>query len=45
MSAMLMDMSEAGNFENLAAFGFLLLRATMVIGAGARALPGRDFML
>jgi iron(III) transport system permease protein len=45
MSVMLMDMSEEGNFESLAALGFLLLLATMVIVGGATALLGRDFML
>ncbi len=45
MSVMLMDMSEEGNFENLAALGFLLLLATMVIVGAATALLGRDFML
>ena len=45
MSVMLMDMSEEGNFESLAALGFLLLLATLVIVGGASALLGRDFML
>lgn len=45
MSVMLMDMSEEGNFESLAALGFLLLLATMIIVGGATALLGRDFML
>lgn len=45
MSVMLMDMSEEGNFEALAALGFLLLVATIVIVASATALLGRDFML
>ena len=45
MSVMLMDMSEEGNFENLAALGFLLLAATLVIVGLASALLGRDFML
>ncbi len=31
MSVMLMDMSEEGNFENLAALGFLLLASTLII--------------
>jgi iron(III) transport system permease protein len=45
MSVMLMDMSEEGNFEHLAALGFMLLVATLVIVGGATALLGRDFML
>jgi iron(III) transport system permease protein len=45
MSVMLMDMSEEGNFENLAALGFLLLASTLLIVALASALLGRDFML
>ncbi|HLY88353.1 MAG TPA: iron ABC transporter permease [Acetobacteraceae bacterium] len=45
MSVMLMDMSEEGNFENLAALGFLLLASTLVIVALASILLGRDFML
>ena len=45
MSVMLMDMSEEGNFEHLAALGFLLLIATLVIVGIASALLGRDFML
>ena len=45
MSVMLMDMSEEGNFEHLAALGFLLLAATLVIVGFASALLGRDFML
>ena len=45
MSVMLMDMSEEGNFEQLAALGFLLLAATLVIVGLASALLGRDFML
>ena len=45
MSVMLMDMSEEGNFEHLAALGFLLLAATLVIVGLASMLLGRDFML
>ncbi|HEY1412482.1 MAG TPA: ABC transporter permease subunit, partial [Rhodopila sp.] len=45
MSVMLMDMSEEGNFENLAALGFLLLASSLVIVGIATALLGRDFML
>jgi len=45
MSVMLFDMSEEGNFEYLAALGFLLLAASIVlVGLGYRLL-GRDFML
>jgi len=45
MSVMLMDMSEEGNFESLAALGFLLLASTLVIVGLASSLLGRDFML
>jgi iron(III) transport system permease protein len=45
MSVMLMDMSEEGNFESLAALGFLLLASTLIIVGLATALLGRDFML
>ena len=45
MSVMLMDMSEEGNFEHLAALGFLLLIATLAIVGLASVLLGRDFML
>ena len=45
MSVMLLDLSEEGNFEQLAALGFMLLVATIVIvGVGFR-LVGSDFML
>ena len=45
MSIMLLDLSEEGNFEHLAALGFLLLAATaIVVGVGMR-LIGRDFMV
>ena len=45
MSVLLYDLSEAGNFEVLAAFGGLLLLITMVfVGVGMKLL-GRDFML
>jgi iron(III) transport system permease protein len=39
-----MDMSEEGNFEQLAALGFILLVATLAIVAAAWPLVGRDFM-
>jgi iron(III) transport system permease protein len=45
MSVMLMDMSEEGNFESLAALGFMLLASTLVIVGIATMLLGRDFML
>ncbi len=45
MSVMLLDLSEEGNFELLAALGLLLLVATfLVVGLGMR-LVGRDFMV
>ncbi len=44
MSVMLLDMSEEGNFEQLAALGFILLIATLAIVAIAWPLIGRDFM-
>jgi iron(III) transport system permease protein len=45
MSVLLYDLSEAGNFEVLSAFGGLLLLVTMVfVGVGMK-LVGRDFML
>jgi iron(III) transport system permease protein len=45
MSVLLYDMSEAGNFEILAAYGGILLVITMaLIGIGMKLL-GRDFML
>ena len=45
MSIMLLDLSEEGNFELLAALGFLLLAATSVVVAIGMKLVGRDFML
>ena len=45
MSVMLLDLSEEGNFEKLAALGFMLLAATLVIVVGASLLLGRDFMM
>jgi iron(III) transport system permease protein len=44
MSVMLMDMSEEGNFEQLAALGFILLIATLAIVGVTWPLIGRDFM-
>lgn len=45
MSIMLLDLSEEGNFEHLAALGLLLLVATFVVVAIGMRLVGRDFML
>jgi iron(III) transport system permease protein len=45
MSVLLYDLSEAGNFEVLAAFGGLLLLITLVFVAIGMKLVGRDFML
>jgi len=45
MSIMLLDLSEEGNFELLAALGFLLLAATFIIVAVGTRLVGRDFMV
>ena len=45
MSVLLFDMSEEGRFEILAAFGLLLLLATITIVALGYRLVGRDFMV
>jgi iron(III) transport system permease protein len=45
MSVMLMDLSEEGNFERLAALGFMLLAASLLIVAVGQKLMGGDFML
>ncbi|MBX6376260.1 MAG: iron ABC transporter permease [Acetobacteraceae bacterium] len=45
MSVLLYDLSEAGNFEVLAAFGGILLVITLVLVAIGMKLAGRDFML
>ncbi len=45
MSIMLLDLSEEGNFELLAALGFLLLAATSAVVIVGMRLVGRDFML
>ena len=45
ISVTLLDMSEEGNFEHLAALGFLLLAATMIIVGVSMLLFGQDFML
>ena len=44
MSVLLFDMSEEGRFELLAAFGLILLFATIVMVAIGFRLVGRDFM-
>jgi iron(III) transport system permease protein len=45
MAVLLYDLSEAGNFEVLAALGGILLAITMVLVAIGMKLAGRDFML
>lgn len=45
MAVLLYDLSEAGNFEVLAAFGGILLVITMVLVGVGMKLVGRDFML
>ena len=45
MAVMLFDLSEEGNFERLAALGWLLLGATILIVAIGYRIVGRDFML
>ncbi|BBK33533.1 iron(III) transport system permease protein [Stella humosa] len=45
MAVMLFDLSEEGNFERLAALGWLLLAATIAIVAVGYRIVGRDFML
>ncbi|MCW3473835.1 ABC transporter permease [Limobrevibacterium gyesilva] len=45
MAVLLYDLSEAGNFEQLAAFGGILLTITMVLVGIGMKLAGRDFML
>jgi len=45
MSVMLFDMSEEGNFEYLAALGFLLLAASILLVAVGYRFLGRDFMM
>jgi iron(III) transport system permease protein len=45
MAVLLYDLSEAGNFEQLAALGGILLAITfLLVGVGMKLL-GRDFML
>jgi iron(III) transport system permease protein len=45
MAVLLYDLSEAGNFEVVAALGGILLAITMVLVAIGMKLIGRDFML
>jgi iron(III) transport system permease protein len=45
ISVMLLDLSETGNFETLAALGFFLLGVTILIVLAGYKLLGRDFLL
>jgi iron(III) transport system permease protein len=45
ISVMMLDLSENGSFETLAALGFLLLIATIAIVLIGYKIVGRDFML
>jgi iron(III) transport system permease protein len=45
ISVMLLDLSENGNFETLAALGFFLLGVTILIVLAGYKLLGRDFLL
>jgi iron(III) transport system permease protein len=45
ISVMMLDLSENGSFETLAALGFVLLGATIAIVLLGYKLVGRDFML
>jgi iron(III) transport system permease protein len=45
MAVLLYDLSEAGNFEVLAALGFILLAMTLVLVGLGMKLVGYDFML
>jgi len=45
MAVLLYDLSEAGNFEVVAALGGILLTITMVLVAIGMKAIGRDFML
>ncbi|TGD95117.1 ABC transporter permease [Methylobacterium nonmethylotrophicum] len=45
ISVMMLDLSENGSFETLAALGFVLLAATIAIVLLGYRLVGRDFML
>jgi iron(III) transport system permease protein len=45
MAVLLYDLSEAGNFEMVAALGGILLAITFLLVAIGMQLVGRDFML
>ncbi len=45
IAMMMLDLSENGSFETLAALGFVLLGATIVIVMLGYAMVGRDFLL
>ena len=45
ISVMMLDLSENGSFETLAALGLILLVATIIIVLAGYKLVGRDFML
>jgi iron(III) transport system permease protein len=45
VAVLLYDLSEAGNFEVLAALGCILLAITLVLVSIGMKLAGRDFML
>lgn len=45
ISVMMLDLSENGSFETLAALGFFLLAVTILIVAIGYRMVGRDFML
>ena len=45
IAMMMLDLSENGSFETLAALGFVLLAATVAVVLLGTALVGRDFML
>jgi len=45
ISVMLLDLSEDGNFETLAALGCVLLAATILIVVGSYRMLGRDLLL
>jgi iron(III) transport system permease protein len=45
MSVLMLDLSEEGNFETLAALGCLMLAVACVVVAVGQRIAGRDFML
>ena len=45
ISVMMLDLSENGSFETLAALGFFLLGVTLVVVFVGYRMLGRDFML